>query len=79
MVEHNSYTKRTCYEYKTLIDRLKVLVEDGIFLGESRKSSGFLRNASNDILSPDFKGLIEHYTSIEQERGKRKDLGMKNK
>jgi hypothetical protein len=42
MVEHHSYTERTCYEYKTLIGRLKIFVEEGIFLGDSGKSSGFL-------------------------------------
>jgi hypothetical protein len=77
MVEHNTYTEGTCYEYKNLIGRLKVFVEDGVFLGDSGKSSGFLRDASYNILSQDFKSLIDHYMGIERKRGEHKDSTIK--
>ena len=60
-----------------MIGRLKVFVEDGVFLGDSGKSSGFLRNKSYDLLSPDFKGLIDHYLVIEQNQGEHKDSTIK--
>ena len=78
MVEHHSYTERTCYEYRNMIGRLKVFVEDGVFLGDSGKSSGFLRNKSYDLLSQDFKSLIDYYMGIERKRGERKDSTIKN-
>ena len=77
MVEHHGYTERTCYEYKNLIGRLKVFVEEDVFLGDSGKSSDFLRNSSYDLLSPDFKSLIDHYMGIERKRGKLKDSTIK--
>lgn len=77
IVEHHNYTEGTCYEYKKLLGRLKVFVEDGVFLGDSGETSGFLRNKSYDFLSPDFKSLIDHYMDIERKRGKLKDSTIK--
>jgi integrase len=73
MVEHHKYTERTCYEYRNQIGRLKVFVEDGIFLGDTGKSSGFLRYKSYDRLSPDFKCLMDSYIDIERKGGKRSE------
>jgi hypothetical protein len=73
MVENHSYTAGTCCEYETLIGRIKVFVEEGIFLGDVGRTSGFLRNQSYDFLSPDFKELIDNYLDIERKRGKYKD------
>jgi len=78
MVEHHKYTERTCYEYRNQIGRLKVFIEDGIFLGDTGKSSGFLRYKSYDRLSSDFKCFIDSYVDIEQKRGKRSELSIAN-
>ena len=77
LVEHHGYTKRTCSEYKSLTGRLKFFVEDGVFLGDTGKTSGFLRNNAYDFLSPDFKNLIDNYICIEQKRGEHKDSTIK--
>lgn len=78
IVEYHKYTERTCSEYKNLIGRLKVFVEDGIFLGDTGKPSGFLRYKSYDHLSSDFKCLIDSYIDIERKRGKLKESSIKN-
>jgi integrase len=78
IVEHHNYTKGTCYEYKKLLGRLKVFVEDGVFLGDSGETSGFLRNTSYDLLSQDFKSLIDNYTGIERKRGEHRDSTIKS-
>lgn len=78
MVEHHNYAEGTCKEYKKLIGRLKVFVEDGVFLGDSGKRSGFLCNTSYNLLSQDFKSIIDHYMDIEQKRGKLKESTIKS-
>jgi integrase len=78
IVEHHNYTEGTCYEYKKLLGRLKVFVEDGVFLGDSGETSGFLRNTSYDFLSQDFKSLIDTYMDIERKRGKHRDSTIKS-
>jgi len=77
MVEHHNYTERTCYEYRSLIGRLKVFVEEGVFLGDSGKKSGFLRYKSYDFLSPEFKSLIDNYLEIEQKQRELKESTVK--
>lgn len=78
MVEYHKYTEGTCFEYKNLIGRLKVFVEDGIFLGDTGKPSGFLHYKSYDHLSSDFKCLIDSYIDIERKRGKLKESSIVN-
>ena len=78
MVEYHKYTERTCSEYKNLIGRLKVFVEDGIFLGDTGKPSGFLHYKSYDHLSSEFKCLIDSYIDIERKRGKLRESSIKN-
>jgi len=78
MVEYHKYTEGTCFEYKNLIGRLKVFVEDGIFLGDTGKPSGFLHYKSYDHLSSDFKCLIDSYINIERKRGKLNESSIVN-
>jgi integrase len=73
MVERHKYTECTNYEYRNQIGRLKAFVEDGIFLGDTGKSSGFIRYKSYDCLSLDFKYLIDSYVDIERKQEKRSE------
>ena len=73
MVEHHKYTKQTSSVYKYQIGRLKVFVEDGLFLGDTGKKSGFLSYRLYNRLSSDFKFLIDSYIEIERKRGKLKE------
>ena len=73
LVAHHHYTEGTCTGYKNMIGRLKVFIEEGIFLGDTGKCSGFLHSKSYDLLSPDFKRLIDSYSDIERKRGKLKE------
>ena len=79
MVEHHKYKEHTSSEYKYQIGRLKIFVEEGIFLGETGKKSGFLNNKSYDHLSSDFKRLIDSYIDIERTRGKLKESSIATK
>ena len=78
MVEYHKYTECTYSAYKNLIGRLKVFVEDGIFLGDTGKQSGFLHYKSYDRLSLDFKYFIDSYIDIERKRGKLKESSIIN-
>ena len=78
MVEHHKYTERTCFEYKNLIGRLKVFIEDEIFLGDTGRLSGFLHYTSYNRLSSDFKYLVDSYIDIERKRGRLKESSIKN-
>jgi len=73
MVECHQHTDRTNNEYKNLIGRLKVFVEEGVFLGDTGASSGFLDFKAYDHLSQSFKQLIDGYIKIERKRGKLKE------
>ena len=73
LVAHHNYTEGTCTAYKNMIGRLKVYVEEGIFLGDTGKCSGFLQSNSYDLLLPDFKRLIDNYIDVERKRGKLKE------
>jgi len=73
LVAHHKYTEGTCSAYKNMIGRLKVFVEDGIFLGDTGKMSGFLQFKSYDRLSSDFKCLIDNYRDVERKRGRLKE------
>ncbi|NLB80136.1 MAG: tyrosine-type recombinase/integrase [Clostridiaceae bacterium] len=73
MVNNHKYSECTCYEYRNQIGRLKVFVEDGVFLGDTGKWSGFLQYKSYNHLSLDFKCLIDSYIDIERKRGKRSE------
>ncbi len=78
MARHHFYTEGTNIEYRNLIGRLKVFVEDGIFLGDTGKASGFLIYKSYDHLSSDFKCLVDNYVNIERKRGKLKESTIAN-
>lgn len=73
MVESHKHTDRTNNEYKNLIGRLKVFVEEDVFLGDTGAFSGFLDFKTYDHLSPSFKQLIDGYIKIERRRGKLKE------
>jgi site-specific recombinase XerD len=73
LVANHNYSESTCTEYKNLIGRLKVFIEEDIFLGDTGKYSGFLHSKSYDRLSSDFKCLIDNYMDVERNRGKLKE------
>ena len=76
LVAHHNYTEGTCTAYKNMIGRLKVFMEEGIFLGDTGKCSGFLQSKSYDFLCPDFKYLIDNYMDVERKHGKLKESTM---
>lgn len=71
--ENGEYADGMCNEFKCKIGQLKAFVEDGVFLGNSGKQSGFLHYNSYDLLSTDLKTFIDNYIEEERKRGKFKE------